>query len=348
MGKETSEEEQASQSSEKEQTEESSEPDSFEGYMDRFSEEQAQKESSEETEEEGETGEESETEEKEEASAEEPQAKLFLVDETGKKKIPFIFKADGKDYAPEEAEKALQLASLGVHSNVRVEDVNKREAKLKEVEPFFNAIQKAYKEGRLKIDGETVSPSGGKKEEKEEEQEDVELDVEHADLKKANKELKKDVDELKLAQLKGMMNEARTKLEGQIVAVAKKYPLAILRTDEAAPKEVWELLNKYGDDERPVHSAESAMKTSHESMLKFITNIMEKNPEQFKEYNNKIIANYVKNKGEKEEAPVGSPSEIPASTKTKGEKKKEYKNFDEAMADASIFLKERKKAGQTF
>lgn len=348
MSKDTTEKEQASQSSEKEQAEESSEPSSFEESMERFSEEQARKESSEESEEEGETGEEGATEEKEEASAEGPQAKLFLVDETGKTKVPFIFKSDGKDYAPEEADKVLQLASLGVHSNLRVEDVNKREAKLKEVEPFFNAVQKAYKEGRLTIDGEKVVPPGGKKETEEEESEEVELDVEHAELSKANKDLKKDVDELKAAQLKGMMDKARTKLDAQLAEVADKYPAAIMRTVDEAPKEVWELLAEYGEDDLPVYTAESAMKKSHESVVKFVTALIESKPELFKEHNQKVIANYVKNKGEKEEAPVGSPSDIPASTKGKAEEKKEYKSMEEAMADANKYLKERGKAGQTF
>lgn len=319
--------EQTDQSS-TEQTEESSEISSMKDAEGKF-EEQA-KESSEEKPEikEGKPGETPE------------EAGLYLVDKDGNK-TPVAFKADGKDHRPTEAAKALQYMSLGVHSNVKTEDANRRLAEIEKAEPFLKMIQEAWAGGRLMIDGKKVVAEGKEKEE----EEDIFEDEETKKSKEKMAGLEKDVAEMKKLNAKKTIESYKAEMDKQMDAARGDSFAAMLRTDEESPREVWELLAEADPTtKKSKYTPEEAMKKSHESVVNFIKGVTKNHPELLKDFSEEAVSTYLRDKENREKAPVGAPSSVPAGVKPKPEEK--IKNMKDAMQKASAFFGEKHKAEQ--
>ena len=323
MGNNPENEEKVVDPSEEEKVEEPSE---FKGgpteAAEKFFEEKAKKEEKPSEEETETKPEEKVLEEKpseEEVSEEKPpEANLWIVDKDGNK-TPLIVKADGKYHAPDKADKALQWGGLGVHANTIVEGVKRDKEEIEKTKPILNMLLEAYKQGKITVEGKPLSPS---EEEKVEEEEEVEglVDPEVAALKKSDKELRESVKELQDDKLKSFIHGEKAKLDAAITEHRKANYAAIVRSDEDAPKEIWDLLAEKTDDGKGAkHTVEQAMKIAHDSNVAFAKKLISEHPEEFGVDENVIYAKKLKEKQEKEEAPVGSPSEIPAVVDTKTE-----------------------------
>jgi len=341
MGKvNVEEEEQVQDTPEEEKVEEPSEPQDVGEAVRQFNEEKEKEEKeklSSETEEEPE-----DTPQKEEG--EERKEKLvpsfWILDKDGNK-TPAVFKADGKDYAPDSLEKLMTWASFGIHRKMQADELEK-------ARPFLELMQKAYQEGRLILDGDPVLPADLKakmadtKEEPEEEAEDEEesLDPETAALKKEVRDLKERDQKRSRVELENMIKGERTKLEGEISRHREGgFFAAVIATEENSPKEVWELLGELDENKKPKYTVEEAMKISHESQISFAKELMKKHPKEFDIDEDGIYARKLKEKKEREEASVSSPSEAPAATDTKPEER-DFQNPQEAY---EAFKKEYKK-----
>jgi hypothetical protein len=282
------------------------------------------------------------SEEKPEAKKEKPsetpeEAGLWLVDKDGKK-TPVAFKADGKDHRPTEAAKALQYMSLGVHSNVKTEDANRRLADIEKAEPFLKMIQEAWNEGRLVVDGKKIG-------EEKNEEEDIFEDEEAKKSKEKMASLEKDIAEMKKLTAKKTIESYKTEMDKQMDAVRGDNFAAMLRTDEESPREVWELLAEVDPTtQRSKYTPEEAMKKSHESIVNFIKKVTENHPELLKDFSEEAVSTYLRDKENREKAPVGPPSSVPAGVKPKPEDK--IKNMADAMQKADAFFKEKHKTEQ--
>lgn len=281
--------------------------------------------------------EESETEDKKLESEEEvkeeekPEPTLWLIDKDGKK-TPFIVKARGKFYTPEDPDKALSWGSIAIDANERnktvkekEEDLTKREQALSQYETFLQALDKADKDGKLYVEdeeGNKIRISDLKKEAKreEEEEEDDELvDPEVKELRKRVKSLEAKAEEDKKAKVDTLVEEAKSKVEKQIDEHRKTYPGIFDVDSEDSPKDIWSVLA-----ENPKMTVEEASKLSHESEVNFIKKRIEKNPDLYVD-RNAIYADKLAEKNKKEEAPVEAPSEIPAGIPGQGDKKERFK-----------------------
>jgi len=309
-------------------------------------EEEAKEKPSEETEtkpeekieEEKKPAEKSETEEKKPESKEElkeekkPEPTLWLIDKDGKK-TPFIVKARGKFYTPEDSEKALSWGSIAIdasESNKTVkekeEELNKREQNLNKYEVFLQALDKADKDGTLYVEDEKgkkikvsdYKPKEGEKPE-EEEEDDVLTDPEVKELRKRVKTLEATSEEAKKEKIKSMVDGAKGKIDKEIDEHRKVYPGTFDRDGENSPKDVWDILAK-----NPKMTVEEASKLSHESEVNFVKKRLEKNPDLYMD-RKAIYADMLAEKNKKEEAPVESPSELPAGAPGQGDKKDKFK-----------------------
>jgi len=301
---------------------ESSEVGSFEEAMKRASEEllgSSEESKAEEKQETQETEKECDECGEEEADS----TPLYILDKDGNK-IPFKFKADGKEYAPDDPEKALQWASFGVHANQRLENLNK-------AEPILKTILEAYKEGRLVIKDEgEAQPS--EKAEGEEELDEI-LDPQLAEAKREIKALKEEIEFLKGITTKKLIEETRNNLRSEIDKNREKFfaALAFEPDVEDAPKSVWDLLQETDETGRLKYTVEEAMKISHEQMVNFIKKLIEKNPEAFID-EEAIYIKKLKEKQEKEKAPVSSPAEKGVTAKAE---KRKFNSLEEALQAAS-------------
>ena len=274
------------------------------------------------------------SEEKEEVVDDKPpDPHLWIVDKDGNK-TPLIVKADGKFHAPEEADKALQWGGLGVHANTIVEGAKKEKEEFEKAKPILDMLLTAYKDGKIVVDGKPVAPAGEEKseEETEEETEDETKDPEVEQLKKSVKELQDD-------KLKAFITGEKSKIDAGIGEQRKANFGAIVRSDEDSPKEVWDLLSeKKTDGSGQKYTVEEAMKISHDSNVAFAKKLIAANPEEFKVDENAIYAKKLKEKEEKEVAPVGAPSETPAVVETTPDDT-DYKTPAEAY---NAFVKQQK------
>ena len=252
------------------------------------------------------------SEEKEEVVDEKPpDPHLWIVDKDGNK-TPLIVKADGKLHAPDKVDKALQWGGLGVHANTVLEGVKQERADFEKSKPILDMLLTAYKDGKIVVDGKPVAPVGEEKPAEETEEEDESLiDPEVAQLKKSVKELQDD-------KLQAFIQGEKGKIETTITEQGKTHFAAIDRSKEDAPKEVWDLLTeKKADKSGPKYTVEEAMKISHDSNIAFAKKLIAANPKEFEVDENAIYAKKLKEKEEKEEAPVGAPSDTPAVVETK-------------------------------
>ena len=236
-----------------------------------------------------------------------PDPHLWIVDKDGNK-TPLIVKADGKFHAPDKVDTALQWGGLGVHANTIVAGVKKEREDFEKSKPILDMILTAFKDGKIVIDGKPISASDTEtlKEELKEEEEESLIDPEVAQLKKSVKELQDD-------KLQAFIQGEKGKIEASITEQGKTHFAAIDRSKEDAPKEVWDLLTeKKADKSGPKYTVEEAMKISHDSNIAFAKKLIAANPKEFEVDENAIYAKKLKEKEEKEEAPVGAPSEVPA------------------------------------
>jgi hypothetical protein len=273
------------------------------------------------------------SEEKEEVVEETPpDPHLWIVDKDGNK-TPLIVKADGKLHAPDKVDTALQWGGLGVHANTIVEGVKKDREEFEKSKPILDMLLTAYKDGKIVVDGKPVAPGEEQALEKETEEEDESLiDPEVAQLKKSVKELQDD-------KLQAFIQGEKGKIEASISEQGKTHFAAIDRSKEDAPKEVWDLLTeKKADKSGPKYTVEEAMKISHDSNIAYAKKLIAANPKEFEVDENAIYAKKLKEKEEKEEAPVGAPSETPAVVEAKPDDT-EYANPKEAY---DAFVKQQK------
>jgi len=283
--------------------------------------------------------EESETEDKDLESEEEvkeeekPEPTLWLIDKDGKK-TPFIVKARGKFYTPEDPDKALSWGSIAIdasESNKAVkekeEELTKREQALTQYEAFFQALDKADKEGKLYVEdaeGKKIKISDLKKEgEKpdEEEEDDSLTDPEIKELRKRVKSLEATSEEAKKEKVKSLVAEAKGKIDKEIDAHRKTYPALFDLDGEDSPKDIWAVL-----EENPKMTVEEAAKLSHESEVNFVKKRLEKNPDLYMD-RKAIYADVLAEKNKKEEASVEPPSELPAGAPGQGDKKDKFKGM---------------------
>ena len=95
---------------------------------------------------------------------------------------------------------------------------------------------------------------------------------------------------------------------------------------------------------KPKFTPEEAIKRSHESMIAHVKKLVKEHPEEFID-EKEIATKFLAKKEEREEAPVGSPSELPAGEA--GDKKpKEFKNLKEAVAAGFEQLEKKAEAAE--
>lgn len=279
--------------------------------------------------------------------------KLFIVDEKGNKK-PFVFKADGKEYAPEDIEKVLTWSSLGVHANEKLEDANKKMAEYKAAEELIKTLRTAMSEGRLVIDGK-VAGDKPKDESLEEEDEDDYTDPEIKKMQTQLKDANKEIGNLKEYEFKKMLKEQKASLDSEIAKAREKHFGVLVEGDEGTPVGVWKLLAETNPDGSPKYNPEQASEASHKSILSFVKGFLKSHPEVLDADMLKEIIKGRKDVVDKDEiylqalkekegdAPVGGPSHIEADTGKK--EKKKYKGVADAMKQFQKDIAENVVAG---
>lgn len=366
MSKELSKEEQANKPSKEEEAAKSSEdekadkPPEFGNVRDALKayEEKALKKSSKDAEkkpEEKTLPEEKSAEEKkkveEETKSEEPELSLRLVNDKGEE-VAFPLKVQGEDIDVSDLKKLQELAQKGYHYSQDREKFKEDLELAKQLKPLLPEIlefEKANKEGRLRIDGKLV----GKVEEKEgeeEEEEDLNLDPELSETKKRVKKLEEKLQDKDKQEVEKTITDTKTYLDNEIEKHKSKYYAAIVEPEEEMPKGVWGNLGLQVEDEsnpgksKPKYTPEEAIKKSHESMIAHVKKLVKEHPEEFVD-EKAIATKFLAEKEKREEAPVGSPSELPAGEA--GDKKpKEFKNLKEAVDAGFEHIKQKAEAAE--
>jgi len=371
MSKELSKEEQANKPSEKEEAAKSSEeekadkPPEFGNVRDalRAYEEKALKKSSKDAEkkpEEKTLPEEKSAEEKKkpEESSEESKLSLRLVNDKGEE-VAFPLKVEGEDIDVSDLNKLKELAQKGYHysqDREKFKEDLELAKKLKPLLPEILEFEKANKEGRLRIDGKLLGKVQ-KKEEEEEDEEDLSVDPELFETKKRVKTLEeklqeKDKKELERdeEEVEKTIKETKAYLDNEIEKHRPKYYAAIIEPEEEMPKGVWGNFGLQVEDEsnpgesKRKYTPEEAIKKSHESMIAHVKKLVKEHPEEFVD-EKAIATKFLAEKEKREEAPVGSPSELPAGEA--GDKKpKEFKNLKEAVAAGFEQLEKKAEAAE--
>lgn len=256
--------------------------------------------------------------------------KLFIVDEKGNKQ-PLVFKADGKEYIPENIEKVLTWGNLGIHANEKLEGVNKKMAEYDAAAELIQRLRTAMTEGRLVIDGKVAGdkPKDEGLEEDEDDYTDPEIKKMQAQLTEANKE----IGNLKEYEFKKMLKEQKTALDSEIKKAKEKHFGVLVEGDEGTPVGVWKLLAETNPDGSPKYNPEQATEASHKSILSFVKGFLKSHPEVLDADMLKEIIKGRKDVVDKDEiylqalkekegdAPVSGPSHIEADTGKKEKKK---------------------------
>ena len=218
---------------------------------------------------------------------------LKLVNEKGEES-PFTFKADGKDITESDLKKVRQYVEIGYHGSQRLEALNAKEKLLNDQLAVIEMLDRAQKEGRLIIKEEGAKPDAEKKEDAED---DVYTDPAVKELRERVKKTEEEVKKTAGLFVKESIDKAYADLKGQIEAKKTEFPAA-------RETEVWKLLELQEEKTgKPLHDVASAMKAAHEKETNYLMTapLPEKRRQQ-------IIADYLKEKGEADEAPVGSPA----------------------------------------
>lgn len=275
-----------------------------------------------------------------------PEKKFYIVDEEGNK-TPLIGKADGKTHVPDSIETIETWINSGIHRKPIDEEYTK-------AKPVVDAILKASKEGNIVVrgeDGKFRTPDGQlitDQEPPEKEEIDETKDPEVSKLEKKVTDLEKkgqvrDDEQFK----KEVMGEYDRCLTGREKHKEACFA-ALVEKEEGMPRLYWDLLSETVDMEgkkKPRYTPEQAMKLSHESMLKFVEKIIAAHPEIVEGKRADIIAKYLKDKEGKEEAPVGSPSEI-ATAVSRVSGKDKPKDLHGYMQAAEQHFAEKDKQGK--
>ena len=272
-----------------------------------------------------------------------PKTRFFIVDKETGREIPAVFKSEGKEYIPDSVDKLLTWTGLGIHSNKRAEE-------RKEQDEFVKILQKAKAEGRLIIKDEET-PSRSQKEDVEEIPEDDEILTDPAlisvrkelkALKAENKALGDKVDASNRMVVEKTIKETVQEINAEIDKYSKQYPLANKRRDG-----VWNLLGKTEiESGKPIYTTEQAMKKVHEDAEAEIKESIKEHPDfvEVEKIKKEAIAEYLKDKEEKEKAPVSSPSGAPISAG--GGPKEEIKGIADIPGRIKSLLESSKAAGK--
>lgn len=287
-----------------------------------------------------------ECEEKEaEAAKAAKKSRLFIVDKETGQEIPAVFTSEGKDYEADSVDKLKTWTGLGIHANRRLEELKKFEEPVK-------MVLRAIEEGRIVIkDKVDSSPPVTEKVEEAASEDEEDLITDPAVLKERQKrqalegevkELKKTIDSLKVFVVSSKTDEMKKQIESEIEQLSKTYPLGKKRS-----KEVWKLLAEIGEDGAPAYTVETAMKTVHEQNLSDFQEWTKDHPEFIEKDKIKKegIQEYLKDKEEKEKAPVSAPSAT--GTGAVVEAKPEIKGMKDAVSKMKDFLKQSTKAGKS-
>lgn len=270
-----------------------------------------------------------------------PEPSVFLVDKDGKK-VPLVGKANGKTYVPDSIDKVMTWVNFGIHRKSESDELAKEKEAIEKAKPFLKMVEQAYKEGRLVIDEKRIGEPTGEKEEEKEEEEDLLVDPEVKAIKSKAEKLEKEVTEIKEKEFENLILGKKAEMDTEIDKLRDTYPLAYVENeeDETVPPRVWDTLAKH-----PEYDIEAAMKLSHEKMLARLLSYIEKHPEVIKGKKEEIIAEYLKEKEEREKAPISPPSSTLVDTKT-GEGERTFKGARDAISKFIERKKEREKAGQ--
>jgi hypothetical protein len=254
--------------------------------------------------------------------------KFRIVDESGKD-IPFPLVVDGQEILVDDAEKLSTYAQLGYHGSQRNADLNKREQELNTQAQMIGKIAKALEEGRLIIKsapGEQP-PAKVEKAAGAEEEGDAYVDPDLLKERQARQKLEQSLETLKGVVFTKMVDETKTQMDAEIIKEKGKFPYA-------REKDVWKLLADQDDEGKPKFTLAEAVKASHEEVLGIVKEVTANDPSFTKksdEEKKEIIAEYLRDKAEKEKAPVSAPSGA-ASTETVATKKEpEFKGLHGAI-----------------
>jgi len=291
---------------------------------------------------------EEETETKE--SSEESKLSLRLVNDKGEE-VAFLLKVEGEDIDVSDLKKLQELAQKGYHYSQDREKFKEDldlAKKVKPLLPVLEEFEKAYKEGRLTVDGKLVKNK--EKEGEEEEEEDLDVDPELSETKKRVKTLEEKLQDRDKQEVEKTITDTKSYLDGEIEKHRSKYFAAIIEPEEEMPKGVWGNLGlQIEDEENPgkskrKYNPEEAIKHSHESMIAHVKKLVKEHPEEF--IDEKAIATkFLAEKEKKEQAPISSPSELPAGEV--GEKKpKEFKGIKDAVEAGFAQLKQKAEAAE--
>ena len=279
----------------------------------------------------------------EEILGEAPKTRFFIVDKETGREIPAVFKSEGKDYTPDSVDKILTWTGLGIHYNKRAEQI-------KGYEEFVKMLLKAKEEGRLVIKDEEIASRSGKENVEEPTSEDDEILTDPALLAERKKrtvlegemkELRKTVDSLKSFVINAKTSEMKKEIETEIDQFSKQYPLGKKRANQ-----VWKNLAEIDEDGKPVYTVEQAMKKVHEESIIELKDWVKEHPEFVEEdkIKKEAVVEYLKDKEEKEKAPVSAPSG--GLVRTGGSPKDEIKGIADIPLKIKQLLESSKVVGK--
>ena len=207
---------------------------------------------------------------------------LKFVNEKGES-APFDFAADGKELSETDPEKVRTYVSLGYHASQQMEQVNKDKETLRKDREEIDAAKADYEQARrllqqfvtaieekrlVRVDPAAAS-KGKAGEEKPDEPAEGYIDPDVKQLREEKKALEvkvekltKDTEAVTAMVVGEWFTDAKAQLDDSIAKAAEKYPVP----PEILDKEVWPLLAELGEDRKPKHSPESAVKAVFESL----------------------------------------------------------------------------------
>lgn len=211
-------------------------------------------------------------------------------------------------------------------------------------------LLKAKEEGRLVIKDEEIASRSQKENVEEPTSEDDEILTDPALLSERKKrtvlegqvkDLTKTVDSLKSFVINAKTSEMKREIETEIDQFSKQYPLGKKRANQ-----VWKNLAEVDEDGKPVYTVEQAMKKVHEESIIELKGWVKEHPEFVEEdkIKKEAVVEYLKDKEEKEKAPVSGPSS--ASVRAAGSPKEEIKGIADIPLKIKQLLESSKAAGK--
>lgn len=287
-------------------------------------------------------GKEREKKEEESKAKDGPKIPFSIHDEKGNI-IPF--KADGKDYVPESLEQLRTWVSMGIHANTALEGVKSEKAQIAErvkelekAEGQLNEIMSAIASGKIESrDGKLIvapqrqgAAPGESGAPQPPEEEDVFASPESKEIKSLKSELvklKQDFRSMSMDRMDEKVRGFKDVLDREIEANRKQSFMA-------RDKDIWDLLALVEKNGQPTYTPETAMKFLHEQELGRLKTYAKEHPEIIGK--DEVIAEYLREKAEKESAPVQGPADTAAPSPSAAPKK-EFDNLGDA---ARAFVKD--------